>query len=87
MRGVGQRHDAADFIGIDEARAGMQVGDDGDAQASERGRDGAFEENRMLDKRQTVRLDPEGIGAERDQKAENKGEDGKNAPGIAALQN
>jgi hypothetical protein len=87
MGGVGQRDDAADLVVVDEARAGVQVGDDGDAQAPERGWGGAVEGDRMLDQRQAVGFDPEGIEAERDQKTENKSEDGQDAPGIAALQN
>ncbi|MEJ0043790.1 MAG: hypothetical protein WDM81_16940 [Rhizomicrobium sp.] len=86
--GVGQRDDAADLRFVDEARAAMEIGDDGDAQALEGGAARTVEFDRMFDDAQAGGLDPEGVEAEGDEQAEQEYEDGRRGrPGARAPQN
>lgn len=76
MGAIGQRDDLRDLVRADEAVAAVQIGDDGDAQALEGRGSGTFERYRMDDQRQTVRLYPERVETERDEKTKDKSEDG-----------
>jgi hypothetical protein len=65
-RGIGQLDDATDLGFVDEARTGVQVGNDGNAKPPETGPVGALERQRMVDNGEARGLEPKGVDAKRD---------------------
>jgi hypothetical protein len=64
---------APDLVLVDEGRAGVQVGDDRDAQTLERS--GILDFERMTDERQTCRFDPCSVKRKRCTQSSDEGGD------------
>jgi hypothetical protein len=79
MRTVRQVYDARQLGLVDERRAGVQIGDDGDVQSLERA--GVLDCQSMFDQRQTGWLDPCCVQRQRNEQSGDEGGDGTAARG------
>jgi hypothetical protein len=69
LRRICQFNDATNLRLVDEARTGVQIGDDRDAESAEAGAISAIDRQRMVDDGEARRLDPKGIDAKRKDEA------------------
>jgi hypothetical protein len=84
MRAVRQRHDAADLVFVDVMRAGVEIADDGDAQAFERGAAGAGKVYRIGGDAQARWLEPEAVKRKRRERRRERKDDDDNESAACA---